>query len=262
MKLAKSLLLSVLILFATACVVQADWDPGDGHKMHSPQLPNPNGWDVDVTAGFIADDWKCSWSGPVDDIHFWISAKGDNWGNGIDFIEVAIYSDVAAGDDPDPGITWSHPGDELWFSRVEDQDPTGGNTFTIREPALQGDQGWFDPVEPHYIQQDHVNYWQVNIQDITNPFIQTREQIYWLELHIIPNNVDQGVTPPMFGWKTSLDHWNDDAVYDQLDEDWVEMFDPVTGASLDMAFVITPEPMTIILLAAGLPLLIKRRRRS
>jgi hypothetical protein len=104
-----------------------------------------------------------------------------------------------------------------------------------------------------------VNYWQVNIQDIVNPFVQTRDTIYWLEIHIIPNTSD---TPPMFGWKTSLQHWNDDAVYDELDEDWIEMFDPVTGVSLDMAFVITPEPMTIMLLAAGLPLLIKRRRRS
>ena len=65
------------------------------------------------------------------------------------------------------------------------------------------------------------------------------------------------------GWKTSLDHWNDDAVFMGSDGLWHEFRDPVTGVSLDMAFVITPEPGTLVLLAAaGIGLLLFARRRS
>ena len=39
--------LAVMAMVAPAAV--ADWDPGDGHKMHYPQLPDPNGWDVNFT---------------------------------------------------------------------------------------------------------------------------------------------------------------------------------------------------------------------
>jgi hypothetical protein len=260
MKLVKNLLLSVLILFVATCTVQADWDPGDGHKMHYPQLPDPNGWDIDVTTGFVADDWRCSWSGPVDDIHFWVSAQGDNWGGGINFIDVVIYDDIP---ESVGGAPFSRPGQELWTTRAYAQPDIGGDKFTIRDYG-QGDQGWYDPVEPYWIYPDHMLYRQVNIQNIVDPFPQTRDKIYWLEIHIIPNDA---AAPPLFGWKTSLDHWNDDAVYEDWDYNWQELYDPRPDyqqppVSLDMAFVITPEPMTIMLLAAGLPLLIKRKRLS
>ena len=72
-----------------------------------------------------------------------------------------------------------------------------------------------------------------------------------------------------FGWKTSLDHWNDDATYyytiDGIDPPyWNELIDPVQGVSLDMAFVITtiPEPSTIVLLMIGTGALFIRRSCS
>ena len=97
-------LIPFFVLLLVVAPAWADWDPNNSnpkqatnHKMHYPQMPDPNGWDVDVTTGFVADDWRCSQSGPVDDIHFWISAKGDNWGNGIDFIEVDARIEQTAG---------------------------------------------------------------------------------------------------------------------------------------------------------------------
>ncbi len=36
--------IALVLLIAPAAI--ADWDPGDGHKMHYPQMPDPNGWDV------------------------------------------------------------------------------------------------------------------------------------------------------------------------------------------------------------------------
>ena len=71
--------LAVAIALGTAGPALADWDPGDGHKMHYPQLPDEDGWDVKAIDGIcLADDWLCTESGPVTDIHFWGS-----WKNGI-----------------------------------------------------------------------------------------------------------------------------------------------------------------------------------
>ena len=76
----------------------------------------------------------------------------------------------------------------------------------------------------------------------------------------------------MLGWKTTLPKpfpqhdpamwewgggWNDDAVWgDDFDGDgqadfWNEMWDPIENVSLDLAFVITPEPSTLGMLLGG-----------
>jgi hypothetical protein len=80
-----------ITFLAMACVALlaapaiADWNPGDGHKMHFPQLPDEDGWDVNATTNgdpyvCLADDWMCSQTGPVEDIHFWGSWKHGNVG--------------------------------------------------------------------------------------------------------------------------------------------------------------------------------------
>ena len=64
------------ILFAMAAIAllavpaAADWEPGMPFKMHYPQLPDPMGWDVKFTDPIVlADDWRCTQTGPVDDVH-------------------------------------------------------------------------------------------------------------------------------------------------------------------------------------------------
>ncbi len=37
---------------------QSSWVISDGHKMHYPQLPDPNGWDVNVHDFTLADDGR------------------------------------------------------------------------------------------------------------------------------------------------------------------------------------------------------------
>ena len=60
-------------------VARADWIPGDYHKMHFPQLPDSDGWDVsmmgrqesgggDNNTQILADNWKCTETGLVDDV--------------------------------------------------------------------------------------------------------------------------------------------------------------------------------------------------
>ena len=56
-----------------------DWKPGSPHKMHWPQLPDLGftGIDVAATQVTLADDFKCTATGPIHDIHIWGSFDKD-----------------------------------------------------------------------------------------------------------------------------------------------------------------------------------------
>ncbi len=230
--------------YATAPAA-ADWMPGDGHKMHYPQLPDPNGWDVDTTTDFIYDDWQCTGSGPVSDIHFWASSQNDG-GGPLARIIVEIWSDLPA-DDPLNTNGFSQPGGKLWEHTFFPAD------WTVAGP-WSGNQGWYAPNPGTVIPNDHFNYQQFNFDNFDDPFYQDEGTIYWLGIHTVPVSAEDAP----WGWKTTQDHWNDDAAY--YYGGWNELRDPQTLESLDMAFVITPEPGTLILFAIG-GLFVARRRK-
>ena len=75
MNTARRIVLSLIVVSLAVVVAEsarADWSEGDPHKMHYPQLPDPNGWDVNAThKKMVADDWKCSSSGLITGIHIW-----------------------------------------------------------------------------------------------------------------------------------------------------------------------------------------------
>lgn len=253
------------ILLGWAAAAGADWQLGDPVKMHFPQLPDPTGWDVDITQRWVADDWQCNETGPVSDLHFWISFRQDYfYGNdpqaAIDSFWVRFYTDVPAGGANNP-VPYSHPSQELLR---EYRVPAGA--FRIVGP-MTGPQGWFtpDPQQPIAIRPDHDLYFQVNIPKLEDPFIQKQGEVYWVALHAVPANPPGGEIP-LIGWKTSIEHFLDDAVYDITSDvgvPWAELYDPLitdpAPVSLDMAFVITPEPASLALLGIGGLVLLRRR---
>jgi hypothetical protein len=78
LKLKFSFVCVLMLLVGSTTVALGDWDPGDGHKMHWPQNPDPFGWDICLHDQLVADDFLCTASGAITDIHFWVSWTGDD----------------------------------------------------------------------------------------------------------------------------------------------------------------------------------------
>ena len=221
--------------------VAADWDPGDDHKMHYPQLPDFNGLDVNFRSPqVVADDWRCSESGPVTDIHFWFSAVQDWFDpNGpltaqIFNIHLSIHENLP----PDAVIPYSRPGALLWQRDYAPTDPA----VKIRVYGT-GPQGWFDPALGLCIPNDHFNIYQMNIDPIEDPFVQQVGEIYWLDISISAAD--------LLGWKSSgSPQFMDDGVwapdYNDPAAPWLPLIYPTcheqAGQSMDLAFVITGKP--------------------
>src|SRR3972149_5602749 len=114
-KIAVWALAPVLVLIGGGAV--AGWVPADGHKMHFPQLPDEAGWDVNATQPVVlADDWQCSESGYVKDVHFWGSWMHGVEGQILGFV-LSIHADIPANP---PEIQYSRPGQTLWEKEISE----------------------------------------------------------------------------------------------------------------------------------------------
>ena len=187
----------------------------------SRRCPNPCGWDIDLRIYELADDWQCTETGDVNDIHFWISWADDQPGT-LSQITVKIYDNNA--------IPPSKPRNQLWMRTFTQ------TQFTVRGPYY-GDQGYWipSPTSPSIWPHDHYYYYQVNIKNITSPFHQEAGQIYWLSL-----KAPTGMTYYP-GWKTSLNHFMDNAVVKfPSPYGWTPLWNPNYPTNpIDFAFVIT-----------------------
>ncbi len=196
------------------------------HKMHFPQLPNPEGWDVVAVEPIVlADDFMCTKSGRITDIHLWGSWWMD-FENPIDGFLLSIHENI-------PGPPYSRPGELLWEAFIPDY-------VIVDYPP--GMQGWYDPAQGFWEYPDHMMYYRYDITNIPEPFCQDSGVIYWLNVMAI--GPMPWPEPPLWGWKTSLQHFEDDAVwafYTPPDYQWFPLTDPMSGETLDLAFVITGE---------------------
>ena len=161
---------------------------------------------------------------------------GDGWNGGsIDVYvnDVLVYDDLTLlnGTGPECYPLTVYPGDliDVYYTPgswayeniyyIVDQ---CGDEVVRMQPYYDGDledfevpyyepqgEGWYDPYEDESIYPDHTVYYQYDWENIDDPFLQWKDNIYWLA---ITADVSCGV----WGWKTSEDHWNNDAMWKSL----------------------------------------------
>ncbi len=215
------------------CGSEEEWP---NHKMHFPQLPDLEGWDVfAIFPKTLADDWQCSETGDVTDIHFWGSWKdidGDPWTDDFQTpmptFNLSIHSNLPVGHPNNP-YPYSIPGDLLW----EWEGEVPGTPF--EPPAMEH---WYDPNTGEVLYNDHVPYWRYDFffdqaSPPPEPFFQYEDTIYWLNVSAL--YIDY---PYQWGWKTSRDHFMDDAVYTDNPPwgPWYEMYEPPRANWFDVWF--------------------------
>ncbi len=196
------------------------------------QLPNlMGGSDVwDNGPWMLADDFICTNSGPITDIHLWGSWLNDLPNTNLLFY-LAIYDDVPA-NPPNP----SHPGNLQWQETFY----PGQYVQAYWSPA---GESFLDPGPPAVMGFDS-NAWYYCFYP-TNAFVQqssnAQPKIYWLMVYAQP----LGTNTQPYGWKTTTSVLFDTSVHAPWPgmvptnySGWVPTTSP-TGLPLDLAFKIT-----------------------
>ena len=206
------------------------------------QFPDmANGINILSLDPVVADDWLCIKGKPITEIHFWgsyLSCDGQvHWEQrnpgppenplpptpGLSGFWISFHKNVPAGVDPD--MPWSHPGElikEIWvdFKDVKE-------IYWDSVPHSTGPDGliWWE----------HKFYYIVRLEE---PFKQEEGTIYWLNIGATPLPDSRWC----WGWETSKDHWNDNAV--QGSEEWWEDLGQIYEPPIDMAFLLITEDDT------------------
>jgi len=230
-----SVCLVVLMGASFPLLLVADWAPEDGHKMHWPQLPDlsPNGIDINATSPYVmADDFRCSKSGKITDVHIWGSWLNDIRDTNAVFV-LSIHSDIPTNEIQ----TFSMPGTSLWFKVF------APGMYVTTNYAVGIEEGWMDPPNMYIPPPADTECVQYNFFiDPGEAFTQVSGTVYWLDVQCL-------TAGELFGWKTCEPEWrwNDDATWTTGEEPnltgWTNLVYPsghlLEGETLDMAFVIT-----------------------
>lgn len=225
----------------------ADWDPPDGHKMHWAQTPDLTDTGMAVEMQMMtwrADDFECTETGYITDIHIWGSFEKDilpPGGPGSLIFHLSIWENIPAA----PGIpyyNYSRPGQLKW------QKNFGPGTYSVINVASGTDHAWWDPETPDYDPINHDEVYQYNFHiDTSQAFLQQNGTIYWLGVRLYVT------VPGTFGWKTTTaaNQWNDNAVRVDTTLGWAPLEYPddhdYAGHPVDLTFVINgvPPPPTV-----------------
>jgi hypothetical protein len=237
------LLVGAVMLVAGAAF--GDWDPTMPAKWVQMPDESPAGIDINASYDFIlADDFECRETGPITDIHIWGSWLDDGLppGGPEDVVfTLSLHEDIPVGPNG-----YSQPGDII---RVWEFQPFD---YTARVWLDGVNEGWMDPPDAYFPNADFT-IWQYNFHiPEAEQFVQQgtpdNPVVYWLDVKAMPAD---GAS--LFGWKTSIDHWNDDAVWGDGFEPyfgpWFELIYPpnheYAGISIDLAFVIVGEEQQV-----------------
>jgi hypothetical protein len=199
--------------------------------MQDPDL-SKTGVDMDATTDIpplacpeiLADDYQCTVPGPVTQIEIWGSWYQDiligNDANNATFT-LSIRKDMPA---TSIAAGYSMPGAALWskvFSKGQ---------FSVEKVASDV-EGFAIPCDGTYTANDHRAVYKYTFTiDPNQAFLQQgttdKPVVYWLSVQA------KLIHPPRseatrFGWKTSLQAWNDDAVWAQAEEPYSGTWQPL-----------------------------------
>jgi hypothetical protein len=233
--------LALLLTLAMTTPGAADWQPEDPSKwVQFPDLEPNMGLDVSTTAPYLlADDFPCEMPGYITNIHIWGSWYNDilpfgTMPEAVGFV-LSIHADIPADESP---TGYSMPGEALAIWLID------AFTFEVL-PWQEGvPEGWLEP--PNFWEPEtDFTCWQYNFElPVGEAFFQAGTPaepiVYWLDVQATPMD-----PTALFGWKTSIDHWNDDGVWSMGPEpidplDWWELRyppgHPLFPESIDLAF--------------------------
>jgi hypothetical protein len=198
-----------------------------------------SGIDYDATLPFtVADDFQCTNSGRITDIHLWGSWLSDQVDLNATYT-LAIWSDAPTNTDR----PFSHPGNLVW-SQVFPP-----NTYTIC-PYTNAVEPFYNPGANVALGGSTNLYYLCFFPDPANIFRQsgspTQPTNYWLSVTVQSSSP---AAPIDFGWKSSVDHYNDTAVQTTVafpppSASWTPFYVPTNGAHVDLAFKITTDTNT------------------
>lgn len=199
------------------------------------QTPNLDGG-LDVwNSGpwMLADDFLCSNSGPISDIHVWGSWLNNQVGTNTLTFWLGIYDDVPLS----ANNTFSRPGDLLWqqwFAPGEYAENVYGS----------GAEQFLDPGPPVILGIDQQAWYYCFYP--TNPLVQigtaAAPKTYWLAVYAQP----PAGANFQYGWKTTQFVRNDVSVHAPWpgippagNPGWLPTIQPPNNTPLDLAFKIT-----------------------
>lgn len=216
------------------------------------QAPDLSPMGIDINASpepgnyILADDFLCVEAGPITDIHIFGSWLHDFLPFGGDPYAVrftlSFHMDIPADEE-----NYSRPGEVLWVRSFEPGE------FEADIFADQIEEGWMDPPAHYFFPGDHICWLYKFRVESDEAFFQegTPDEpvVYWLDLKAEPLDPEA-----LFGWKTTYDHWNDNAVwgsgFEPYPGPWNELIYPpnheMHGLPIDLAFVLFGGEVTAV----------------
>jgi len=230
-----------------------DCDPHNRPKWVRWPDTSTNGLDVfDTQPKVLADDFLCKITGPISGIRVWGSWLGDLVDTNAVF-QLGLWTDVQ----PQPGTGgFSHPGTLLCTNIFLPPQAVGTSLlrYNYRMAANNLRENVYDPEKPFppFMGND-TQIWQYDFYPFQpSCWIQRGGDAtfavgltYWLSVSCLPADGSK-----VFGWKTTTNHWQDDAVWGHLTpnldfvRDWKDLHDPRDGISLDLSFALRAFPIT------------------
>ncbi|MGD0077411.1 MAG: right-handed parallel beta-helix repeat-containing protein [Sedimentisphaerales bacterium] len=181
----------------------------------------------------LADDFLCTQTGPIRKVRLWGSWHNDVRCQ-IKKIHLSIHNDKPASEN----YGMSEPNTLLWSKDINATDINETLYYTVPE-------WWWDPYTSMFGNYPgDTQIWQYDINIPYHAFVQQGDSnhpiVYWLDAYAELDPMDPNFPMAQFGWKTSSQHWNDDAVWLNPQYMWNELSywsgHPYYTDSIDLAF--------------------------